>query len=43
MVTFCPCKHSYQDERYGPLQRVHTVGQKEIRCTACGNGKPLPK
>ena len=40
----CGCQHEYQDARYGPGMRQHTIGGKSVaaplyRCTVCGREK----
>lgn len=42
VILYCACAHAYQDEQYGPGQRVHnTVSAKngKGRCTVCGATK----
>jgi len=48
MIIRCSCQHKYQDEKYGPGNRVHnmmkdTKGQIKWRCTVCKDEKPNPK
>ena len=40
-VRPCVCgRHSaWQDERYGPKQRVWNLGPKRISCTVCGRAE----
>ena len=38
-IRQCSCKHDYQDNKYGPGNRVHNEGMKVDRCTVCGNDK----
>lgn len=35
----CLCHNIFQDEAYGPGQRVHTLGTLGWSCTTCGNLK----
>ncbi len=40
-IMRCTCDHTYQDERYGPKQRLHNLKSKDLpqeswRCTVCG-------
>lgn len=39
-IRQCTCKHPYQDQLYGALQRVHTPGTKAWTCTVCGATTP---
>lgn len=39
MISSCKCKHEAQDKLHGKGNRVFTTGQKEHRCTVCGNSK----
>ena len=43
MILPCNCKHEYQDEHYGPGQRVHNKCIKDrkikYRCTVCSDVK----
>ena len=39
MIRVCTCKHSWQDETYGPGMRVHNKCSKGWRCTVCSNVK----
>lgn len=42
MVKPCTCKHTFQDEKYGPGRRVHndtkpdSAGKPQVRCSVCG-------
>lgn len=38
-ILKCTCKNEYQDGKYGPNMRVHTVGTKKVTCTVCGANK----
>lgn len=38
----CHCQSAYQDEKYGPGQRVHNPCNKGLRCTICGSVKEKP-
>lgn len=45
-IKTCTCWHKYQDEKYGPRQRVHNQtppktkgGPPGWRCTVCGERK----
>mgnify|MGYP003985295631 FL=1 len=46
MIKKCTCKHKFQDEKYGPNQRVHNFalkgnqGHAGWRCTVCSDVKP---
>lgn len=35
-IRRCNCTSTYQDSKYGPGMRVHTVGKKQETCTVCG-------
>ena len=44
VVARCGCQHEYQDARYGPGMRQHTIGGTSVasplyRCTVCGREK----
>ncbi len=46
IIIRCDCKHSWQDETYGPQLRVHNHAPANAnaqpiryRCTVCGNTK----
>lgn len=39
VIKPCTCKHVFQDRVYGKGKRVHTVGNKDIKCTVCGTKK----
>jgi len=48
MILACNCKHEYQDQRYGPGQRVHNKCGRErterrCRCTVCGKARDIPR
>lgn len=36
----CTCSNIFQDDAYGPGQRVHTLGRLGWSCTTCGSLKP---
>ena len=45
-IIACTCKHTYQNEKYGPQMRAHNPGKPKAgstkvpyRCTVCGNSK----
>ena len=38
-----PAGAQFQDRTYGPGLRVHTVGEKALRCTVCSAEKQLGK
>ncbi len=42
-ILTCTCTHAFQNDRYGPFQRVHNYApksnagsKKAWRCTVCG-------
>ncbi len=45
MILKCTCSHKYQDQKYGPGQRVHNPSKgnndQDVRwtCTVCGTKK----
>lgn len=43
MIMTCSCQHAAQDMYHGKGYRVHNIAGKgtKIRCTVCGNEKPL--
>lgn len=36
-IKKCTCNHEYQDETYGPGNRVCNMTNAGFRCTVCGN------
>ena len=44
-ILFCTCIHKFQNDRYGPQNRVHNKVTNEVkymgkwRCTVCSNVK----
>ena len=41
LIKPCTCVSAYQDQKYGPGNRVHnaTKDNKRYRCTVCGKEK----
>lgn len=44
IITYCTCRHKFQDSEHGKNLRLHNIREREsgsARCTVCGTVRTI--